>query len=265
MLALKQVTIYTDGACMQNPGPGGYGVVLLHDGHRKELSGGFRHTTNNRMELMAALVGLGALRYRCRVTLFTDSQYLAEAIRRGWAQRWRARLWMRTPTQKARNHDLWEQLLEACEQHDLTIRWVRGHAGNPENDRCDQLAVAASLKEDLETDAGYEAEQAALAKVPLFEAAPPSAAGEEEKGPACPDCGQTIPAERLEAVPGATLCVACQRDKEIEPAVERTPECPRCAQKGIKAPLVWRTARAPARSGYFLGCSRYPACQYIDR
>jgi len=153
---LKHVHIYTDGACLGNPGPGGYGVVLRDDSHRKELSGGFRATTNNRMELMAAIVGLGALLERCRVTLYTDSRYLAEALARGWARRWRAQGWWRNRNERARNPDLWEQLLALCERHEVEVVWVRGHAGHPENERCDQLALQAAQRPDLPPDMGYE-------------------------------------------------------------------------------------------------------------
>jgi ribonuclease HI len=152
---LKQVTIYTDGACLGNPGPGGYGVVLLYNGHRRELSGGFRLTTNNRMELMAAIVGLESLKGRCRVHLISDSEYVVNAVNQGWARRWRASNWMRTKKDRAVNPDLWGRLLGLCELHDVTFSWVRGHAGNRENERCDQLAVAAAHQPDLPEDEGY--------------------------------------------------------------------------------------------------------------
>ena len=156
MSGLKHVTIYTDGACLGNPGPGGYGVVLLYNGHRRELSGGFRLTTNNRMEMMAAIVGLEALKTRCRVTLSSDSQYLVDAITLGWAQRWRANGWLRNKKDRAVNPDLWERLLDLCDQHEVTFRWVRGHAGNRENERCDRLATQAARQKDLPADTGYE-------------------------------------------------------------------------------------------------------------
>ncbi len=137
----KKVTVYTDGACISNPGAGGYGVVLLCEGRRKELSGGFRYTTNNRMELMAAIAAPSALRYPCQVTIFTDSLYLADGIRLGRARRWRANGWMLNRKEKALNHDLWEKLLDLCARHDVRFEWVRGHAGNPENERCDTLSM----------------------------------------------------------------------------------------------------------------------------
>lgn len=152
----KNITIYTDGACTGNPGPGGYGVVLLFNDHRKELSGGFRLTTNNRMEMMAAIVGLRALNQPCQVTLHSDSKYLVDAMTQGWARKWRANGWKRNKKETAKNPDLWQQLLTLCEQHKVDFRWVKGHAGHTENERCDQLAVAAAQRDDLPIDKGYE-------------------------------------------------------------------------------------------------------------
>jgi ribonuclease HI len=150
------VTIYTDGASSGNPGPGGYGVVLLSGNHRKELSGGFRLTTNNRMEIMAAIVGLQALKKRSRVTIYSDSQYLVDAIQKGWAKQWRLNRWRRSNKEPAMNSDLWEQLLDLCNRHEVAFAWVQSHAGNPENERCDELAVKASQQKDLPPDIGYE-------------------------------------------------------------------------------------------------------------
>lgn len=151
------VTIYTDGACRGNPGPGGYGVVLLSGSRTKELSGGFRLTTNNRMEMTAAIEGLRKLKYPCRVTLFSDSQYLVKAMSLGWAQKWRAAGWKRNKSDKAKNPDLWQKLLDLCELHDVDFRWVQGHAGDRYNERCDELSVAAATAPDLPADEGYEA------------------------------------------------------------------------------------------------------------
>lgn len=156
MEKLKQVTIYTDGACKGNPGPGGYGVVMLYGGHRRELSGGFRRTTNNRMEILAAVEGLSALRQKCEVNLYTDSEYVSNAINQGWAHRWRKNGWKRNKTEKAVNPDLWQRLLDLCDRHEVQFCWVRGHTGNPENERCDQLAVMAASQPDLPLDKGYE-------------------------------------------------------------------------------------------------------------
>lgn len=155
MAQLKQVSIYTDGACIGNPGPGGYGVVLLFNKHRKELSGGFRTTTNNRMELLAAITGLKALNERSRVTLYSDSEYLVKAMKLGWARRWQARGWKRSDTERALNPDLWSELLQLCDRHAVDFVWVRGHAGNAENERCDQLARRVAGQEALPVDEGY--------------------------------------------------------------------------------------------------------------
>jgi ribonuclease HI len=151
----KSVTIYTDGACLGNPGPGGYAAILLHGGHRKELSGGYRLTTNNRMEIMAAIVGLQALKQRCAVKLHTDSKYLQQSISLGWAQRWRAKGWKKGDG-KRRNWDLWDRLLDLCAKHKVELIWLRGHAGDTENERCDFLSVEAAQKKDLPADTFFE-------------------------------------------------------------------------------------------------------------
>ena len=153
---LKHITIYTDGACSGNPGPGGYGVLVVYGEQRRELSAGFRRTTNNRMEMMAAIAGLQALKPGCRVTVYTDSQYVAQGITQGWAVKWRANGWKRNPKEKAVNPDLWAELLDLCALHEVTFEWVKGHAGHPENERCDQLAVSASQAKDLPADEEYE-------------------------------------------------------------------------------------------------------------
>ncbi len=139
---MKFVELFTDGACSGNPGPGGWGAVLRYNGHEKELSGGERDTTNNRMELTAAIMGLKALKEPCDVRLVTDSKYVADGITKGWAESWRKNNWRKADKKPALNPDLWEQLLELIKKHNVTIEWVKGHAGHPENERCDQLAVA---------------------------------------------------------------------------------------------------------------------------
>ena len=143
---MKQVDIYTDGACSGNPGPGGIGVVLLFGGHRREISAGYCLTTNNRMELLAAIEGLEALKEPCSVRLFSDSRYLVDAIEKGWVARWKANGWMRNKKEAAVNVDLWERILPLLDAHDVEFIWVRGHAGNVENNRCDELAVAESQR-----------------------------------------------------------------------------------------------------------------------
>lgn len=156
MAVPKKVIIYTDGGCEPNPGPGGYGVVLLHNNRRRELSGGFRLTTNNRMEIYAAIQGLRALTEPCQVTLYSDSEYLVNGINKGWAVRWKANRWMRNKREKALNPDLWEQLLDLCAKHQVTFIWLRGHAGTAENERCDQLSSQAIRQPGLAVDKGYE-------------------------------------------------------------------------------------------------------------
>lgn len=140
----KQVDIFTDGACSGNPGPGGYGVVLRYQGREKELSGGEHSTTNNRMELTAVIEGLSALKEPCAVTLYSDSKYIIDAIQKGWAVKWQQNGWMRNKKEAAMNPDLWEKLLSLLQKHQVEFVWVKGHAGHPENERCDALAVAQS-------------------------------------------------------------------------------------------------------------------------
>ena len=147
-----KVTLYTDGAARGNPdGPGGYGAVLQFIDstgklHERELSAGYRKTTNNRMELMGVITALKALNRPCQVNLYTDSQYVVNAIEKGWAKKWQANGWMRNKKDKALNPDLWQSLLDLLEIHQVTFHWVKGHAENPYNNRCDELAVAESHK-----------------------------------------------------------------------------------------------------------------------
>ena len=162
---MKHVILFTDGACIGNPGPGGYGAVLKYDKHRKELFGGVRKTTNNRMELLAAIAGLEAIKYRCKVTLYSDSKYVVNGISKGWARRWKANGWMRTKTAPALNGDLWDRLLSLTQKHDVTFKWVRGHSGNRENEICDRLATKAAQGNSLTIDKEYENQFA----TPLFD------------------------------------------------------------------------------------------------
>ncbi|MDR3643638.1 MAG: ribonuclease HI [Clostridia bacterium] len=143
---LKSVEIFTDGACLGNPGPGGYGVILRFNGREKEFSEGFASTTNNRMELLAAITGLKLLRESCSVTLYSDSQYVVNGVEKGWAEKWRANGWKKADKTPALNTDLWEELLQLIAAHRVSLVWVKGHAGHAENERCDALAVAAALK-----------------------------------------------------------------------------------------------------------------------
>ena len=143
---MKTVTIYTDGACSGNPGPGGWGAILEWNGMEKEISGGEAETTNNRMELTAVIRALELLKEPCQVELYTDSRYVCDALEKGWAQGWKKRGWVKADKQPALNVDLWQRLLELTERHPLRCHWVKGHASNPKNNRCDALAVGESRK-----------------------------------------------------------------------------------------------------------------------
>ena len=144
MSTLTHVDIYTDGACKGNPGPGGWGAVLVCQGQERELHGGEAQTTNNRMELTGVIEALGALKQPCVVELYSDSKYVIDALEKGWAKGWRAKGWIKSDKKPALNPDLWEKLLELCEYHKVNLHWVKGHASNPYNNRCDELAVAES-------------------------------------------------------------------------------------------------------------------------
>ncbi len=150
-----KITIYTDGSSRGNPGPGGYGTLLIAPPHRKELSQGFRLTTNNRMELMAVIAGLEALKFgQCEVTVYTDSKYVADAVEKGWVFNW-----VKTGFKGKKNADLWLRFLKSYRLHKVKFIWIKGHADNPGNERCDQLAVEAALKKNLPEDTGYQPEQ----------------------------------------------------------------------------------------------------------
>ncbi len=150
----KTVTLYTDGACSGNPGAGGWGAVLLYGGHRRELSGGERETTNNRMELTAVIEGLGRLKYPCDVDVYSDSSYVVNAFLNGWVYGWEKSGWKKTDKKPVLNEELWKELLALSRTHNLTFHWVKGHADNELNNRCDELARAAiaAFKEEPKTD-----------------------------------------------------------------------------------------------------------------
>ena len=143
---MKKVEIYTDGACKGNPGPGGWGAILRYNGHEKQISGGAHETTNNRMELTAVIEALRMLKEPCQVLLVSDSKYVCDALTKGWAEGWKKRGWKKADKQPALNPDLWDQLLTLTAQHQMQIQWIKGHAGHPENERCDALAVEAAEK-----------------------------------------------------------------------------------------------------------------------
>ncbi|NLI01018.1 MAG: ribonuclease HI [Chthonomonadales bacterium] len=150
------VTIYTDGACLGNPGPGGYAAIVQSSEGTQEFAEGFRKTTNNRMEMMAALAGLRALKQPSRVRLYSDSQYLVNGMKLGWARRWQRNGWRRNAREPALNPDLWEELLRLDNHHTIEWVWVRGHVGDPLNERCDRLAVECAKKHAAKVDTVYE-------------------------------------------------------------------------------------------------------------
>ena len=156
---MKEVTIYTDGACRGNPGPGGYGAIMMYKGHRKELSGGFRHTTNNRMELLAVIESLKALKSSCKVNLYTDSKYISDAINKGWIIKWKTKNWMKSPMESVKNKDLWLELDKLRSIHNIGFFWVKGHSDNEYNNQADEIAVKASRDTpNLQIDTAFEEE-----------------------------------------------------------------------------------------------------------
>jgi len=154
---MKQISLYSDGACSGNPGPGGYGAVFVYGEHRKSLSKGYRHTTNNRMELLGVIEPLESLKEPCEVLVTTDSQYVANAINKGWIKGWIKNGWKTAGKKSVKNKDLWVRFVKMMNKHSLTIEWVRGHDGHAENEECDQLAVEAREGKNLKEDKGYDA------------------------------------------------------------------------------------------------------------
>lgn len=157
---MDKVTIFTDGSCLGNPGPGGWAAILRCNGTEKELSGGFRKTTNNRMEIIAVLEALAALTRPCQVDLHTDSQYVCNAIRQKWLPNWQKNGWRNAQKKPVKNKDLWLQMAELLRAHQVAFHWLKGHAGHPENERCDELARAQAARGDLPEDSGYLASDA---------------------------------------------------------------------------------------------------------
>ncbi|MBO2641291.1 ribonuclease HI [Shewanella algae] len=156
MSELKQIQIYTDGSCLGNPGPGGYGVVMRYKQHTKELSGGFALTTNNRMELLAPIIALESLKEPCKIVLTSDSQYMRQGITQ-WIHGWKKKGWVTSNKTPVKNVDLWQRLDKATQQHQIDWRWVKGHTGHPENERCDTLAREAAEANPATVDQGYQA------------------------------------------------------------------------------------------------------------
>lgn len=151
---MKQIQIFTDGSCLGNPGPGGYGVVMIFNHHRKELSQGYKHTTNNRMELLAAIAGLEALSETCQVDITTDSQYVKNGINQ-WIINWKKNGWRTSDKKAVKNSDLWKKLDHQVSKHKVSWHWVKGHSGHPENERCDELARNAAEGKGLQDDSGF--------------------------------------------------------------------------------------------------------------
>ncbi len=152
----KKIVIYTDGACIGNPGPGGYGAVILDGTKRKEISGGYQKTTNNRMELLAIIKGLELLKAGSTAAVYSDSKYVVDAVKKGWLAKWAANRWMRNKREKAENVDLWKQLYKQLDKNEVELRWVKGHDGNRENEVCDRLASRAAKGKKLKVDRGFE-------------------------------------------------------------------------------------------------------------
>lgn len=156
MARVKKVEIHTDGACRGNPGPGGYGIVMVSGKHRLELSQGYRRTTNNRMELLAGVTALEALKSPCQVKFVSDSLYVINAMKKGWIRGWKTRGWQTAGKKPVKNVELWKRLDTAAAPHRVDWTWIRGHAGHRENERCDELAVVAARAKDLLVDTGFE-------------------------------------------------------------------------------------------------------------
>ena len=152
---MKAIEIYTDGACSGNPGPGGWGVVLLYQGNKKELAGYQPETTNNRMELFAAIQGLAALREPCEVTLYSDSSYLINAFEKHWLDNWQRNNWLTSARKPVKNQDLWQRMPALLARHEVHFHWLKGHAGHAENERCDELARGEAVKKNLPEDTGF--------------------------------------------------------------------------------------------------------------
>ncbi len=232
---IEGVVIYTDGAADPNPGPGGYGVALLCGGRRKELSEGFAKTTNNRMELLGVIAGLEALKSKCSGMVYSDSKYVVDAINKGWVLKWQKNNWWRNKKEMAKNPDLWQRFLDVYEKHDMVLEWVKGHAGVEENEVCDQLAGAASKRDDLPDDTGYaEDEQSGLPQPEAWAKNPKSKVGSSGKkkhkkvGERCRKCKTSLTKripKRKDRKPGQAYyyawylyCIGCKSMYMVEEA-----------------------------------------------
>ncbi|MBM3965488.1 MAG: ribonuclease HI [Planctomycetes bacterium] len=237
----QKVIIYTDGAAEPNPGPGGYGVVLIAGQHRKELSAGFLKTTNNRMELLGVIAALEALTRPCRVVLFSDSKYVVDSVTRGSVLRWKKKNWFRAPGERAKNVDLWKRFLDVSKNHEVEFRWVKGHAGIAENERCDELAVAAAQGYELAPDAGYieELKLSAEAKGILTSM----------------DSSTSIP---LGSETASSLGERVQGDPNTKHEAEGEP-CRKCGTALVKKATKQQT-RKPGQSYYYEWYLRCPGC-----
>jgi ribonuclease HI len=225
----KQITIYADGGAEPNPGPGGYGVILIFGTHRRELFGGFRRTTNNRMEITAVIKALQALKQPCKVNLHSDSKYVVEAMSKGWGLNWQRKGWRHTQSKPVPNADLWQTLLALCQTHDVHFEWVKGHAGHPENERCDALSMQFLQMTDLAIDEGYESPSCPSAPPLLLPISPPPSPSQPHP-----------PSPRAKVTAAGDPCRKCQT-----PVIQRTPR---------------RRAHRPGHDfyyEYFLYC---PAC-----
>lgn len=151
-----ELEIWADGSCVKNPGPGGYGIIFKYQEHKWEKAGGFRCTTNNRMEITGVLVALESLPAKCKVIVFSDSQYVVNSMTKGWAKRWKSEGWIKKGGKKVPNADLWQKMLNLCAKHKVEFKWVKGHDGSPENERCDQMAQFAARQPNLPEDKGYK-------------------------------------------------------------------------------------------------------------
>lgn len=227
----KHVILYTDGGCEPNPGPGGYGIVLVYGSHHKQVSGGFQYTTNNRMEIMAAIKGLEMLKEPCEVTVISDSQYLVKAMTEGWVQRWQSKNWKKSGAEVVPNVELWKRLLDLCSIHSVTFQWIKGHAGHPENELCDQLALDALRQTGLPVDEGYLS-MPKVSQINSGDAVSPNSPPTQKthqpvEGGACPKCGSVLERRKTQQKPkpGQTYryeyilhCSGCQRIFVVEDA-----------------------------------------------